>query len=68
MMPTAFLMPAALPPETFGTLLEPSGIVTLLAAMVAAVAVGLGAALVREHLSRTRPVAALHRPSAAFAA
>ena len=68
MMPTAFMMPAALPPGMFGTLLEPAGVMTLLAAAVAAVAIGLGVALARERVSRTQPVAALGRPSVAVAA
>src|SRR5574341_1365822 len=36
---------AALPPGMFGTLLEPAGVLTLAAAAVAAVAIGLGVAL-----------------------
>jgi hypothetical protein len=54
MMPTAIMIPAALPPGLFGAMVDPGTLVAGLGAVVAAVAVGLCVAIVRERPTRAR--------------
>jgi len=67
MVPTALLIPAAIPPGMIGTLLDPAGVLTMLAAAVAAVAIGLGVAIASDRSPRLRPVRTLQRGSVALA-
>lgn len=48
MMPTALMIPAALPPGLFGAMVDPGVLVAGLGAVVAAVAVGLCVAIARQ--------------------
>jgi len=67
MMPTAIMIPAALPPGLFGALVDPGTIVTGVGAIVAAVAVGVCVAIVRERPARV-PRVETFSPAQALAA
>ena len=67
MMPTALMIPAALPPGLFGAMVDPAALVAGLGAVVAAVAVGLCVAIVRERPARPSAVRAF-TPAEALAA
>ena len=58
MMPTALVIPAALPPGLFGAMVDPGTLVAGLGAVVAAVAVGLCVAIARQQPARPRRVEA----------
>jgi hypothetical protein len=57
-MPTALMIPAALPPGLFGALVDPGTLVAGLGAVVAAVAVGLCVAIARQRPARPSRVRA----------
>jgi hypothetical protein len=67
MMPTALMIPAALPPGFFGAMVVPGALVAGLGAVVAAVAVGLCVAIARQRPARATRVEAF-TPAQALAA
>jgi hypothetical protein len=54
MIPTAIVLPAAVPPEILGVLIDPSAVMGLLVGMAVAGLAGLCMALVRDSFAGTR--------------
>ena len=65
MMPTALMIPAALPPGIFGAMIDPGTLVAGLGAIVVAVSVGLCVAIARQRPARpSRVLARVSAPEA----
>jgi hypothetical protein len=56
MVPSAFVIPAVLPPGFLGALLEPAGVLSMLAAITVAVSLGLCVAIATGRAPRAGSV------------